>query len=89
MTETAVLTKSELVEAVAAARHLLDRDAEFAVNAVFDSIVRSLEPGCSEIEIRGFGTSGFTIELRTSSVFRRAPIARTHGLRAVEAEASM
>ncbi len=80
MPETAVLTKSELVEDVATARHLLNRDAELAVHAVFDSIVRSLEPGCSEIEIRGFGTSGLRIELRTSDVFRRASLARARGL---------
>lgn len=71
MTETAVLTKSELVEDVAAARHLLKKEAEAAVNAVFDSIVKSIEPGCSEIELRGFGASGFAIERLTSDVFRR------------------
>ncbi len=86
MTENAVLTKSELVEEVAAARHLLNKDAEFVVNAVFDSIVSSLEPGCSEIQIRGFGISGFAIELRKSDVFRRATAAREQGLRAVEAD---
>ena len=95
MPETAVLTKSELVDDVAAARHLLRRDAEVAVNAVFDSIVRSLEPGGSEVEIHGFGVSGFAIEKLSSptmaaevaeagDVLRRASLARARGLPVAE-----
>ncbi len=85
MTETAVLTKTELVENVASARHLLNRDAEFIVNAVFDCIVRSLEPGCSEVELRGFGTSTLAIELLRSHAFGRAPVVRGNGFRDAEA----
>ena len=88
MKETAVLTKTELVESVAAARHLLRRDAEFAVDAVFDTLVRSLAPGGSEIEVRGFGTSAFTIELLRSNPFAGAPIARRDFFRAEEAALS-
>lgn len=85
MTQTAVLTKTELVESVAAARHLLHRDAELAVHAVFDALVRSLEPGCAQIELRGFGTSAFAIELLRSNPFAGAPIAGSAGVRAADA----
>jgi len=49
------MTKSELVEAIAARAKLTKARAEHVVNLVFDAIVRALEKG-EHIEIRGFGS---------------------------------
>ncbi len=52
------MTKSELIEAIAARSNLTKARAELVVNCVFDSMTESLARG-EGIEIRGFGS--FTI----------------------------
>jgi integration host factor subunit beta len=52
------MTKSELVEAIAARANLTKSRAELVVNCVFNSMVESLQQG-QGIEIRGFGS--FTV----------------------------
>lgn len=52
------MTKSELIEAVAAKLKLPKGKAELVVNSVFDTMVDSLKSG-DGIEIRGFGS--FTV----------------------------
>lgn len=52
------MTKSELVEAIAARANLTKSRAELVVNCVFNSMVESLQQGTG-IEIRGFGS--FTV----------------------------
>lgn len=52
------MTKSELIEAVAAKLKLPKGKAELVVNSVFDTMVDSLKTG-DGIEIRGFGS--FTV----------------------------
>ena len=52
------MTKSELIEAVAAKLKLPKGKAELVVNCVFDSMVDALEKS-EGIEIRGFGS--FTV----------------------------
>jgi integration host factor subunit beta len=52
------MTKSELVEAIAARANLTKSRAELVVNCVFNSMVESLQHG-EGIEIRGFGS--FTV----------------------------
>lgn len=56
------MTKSELVEKVMETNSLLNRkDAELAVNIVFDSMADALKGG-DRVEIRGFGS--FTVRER-------------------------
>ena len=52
------MTKSELIEAIAARGELTKARAELVVNCVFDSMVEALQQG-EGIEIRGFGS--FTV----------------------------
>lgn len=52
------MTKSELIEWVAARSNIAKSRAEAVVNTVFDAMVESLERG-EGIEIRGFGS--FTV----------------------------
>jgi integration host factor subunit beta len=52
------MTKSELVEAIAARGELTKARAELVVNCVFDAMVEALQRG-EGIEIRGFGS--FTV----------------------------
>lgn len=52
------MTKSELIEAIAARSDLTKARAEMVVNCIFDSMVEALKQG-DGIEIRGFGT--FTV----------------------------
>jgi integration host factor subunit beta len=52
------MTKSELVEAIAARANLTKSRAELVVNCVFNSMVESLQQS-DGIEIRGFGS--FTV----------------------------
>ena len=52
------MTKSELVDALAARADLTKARAEAVVNCVFDTMVRALKAG-DGIEIRGFGS--FTV----------------------------
>jgi integration host factor subunit beta len=62
------MIKSELVECVTRSYpDLYQRDAETAVNAVFDAIVDALAKG-SRVEIRGFGA--FSAKDRRSRVGR-------------------
>jgi integration host factor subunit beta len=49
------MTKSDLIEAVAAKLHLPKGKAEVIVNCIFDSMEDSLRHG-DRIEIRGFGS---------------------------------
>jgi len=49
------MTKSELMEIVAAKLHLPRSRAELIVNAIFDEMEASLKRG-HRIELRGFGT---------------------------------
>ncbi|MBF0585070.1 MAG: integration host factor subunit beta [Magnetococcales bacterium] len=51
------MTKSQLTTLVAQQLKLPRKDAESAVNAVFDSIAHSLESG-RRVELRGFGSFG-------------------------------
>ena len=52
------MTKSELIDALAARGHLTKARAELVVNCVFDAMSGALEAG-EGIEIRGFGS--FTV----------------------------
>jgi len=52
------MTKSELIEAIAARGELTKARAEMAVNCVFDAMTEALQKG-EGIEIRGFGS--FTV----------------------------
>lgn len=49
------MTKSDLVDAIAARAELSKTRAEMVVNSVFDSIAESLRKG-EGVEIRGFGS---------------------------------
>ncbi len=49
------MTKSELIEAIAARGELTKARAELVVNCVFDAMTEALEQG-DGIEIRGFGS---------------------------------
>ena len=51
------MTKSHLVTLIAQQLKLPRKDAEAAVDAVFDSIAHSLEAG-RRVELRGFGSFG-------------------------------
>lgn len=51
------MTKSALISLIAQQLKLSRKDAEAAVNAVFDSISHSLEVG-NRVELRGFGSFG-------------------------------
>lgn len=52
------MTKSELIDAIAARSNLTKSRAELIVNCIFDSMIEALEKG-EGIEIRGFGS--FTV----------------------------
>jgi len=52
------MTKSELIDAIAARGSLTKARAELVVNCVFDAMTAALEEG-DNIEIRGFGS--FTV----------------------------
>ncbi|MGE5202566.1 MAG: HU family DNA-binding protein [Acidobacteriota bacterium] len=58
------MNKNELVDSVAAATELTKADAAKAVDAVFDSITRSLKKG-QEVRLVGFGT--FVVRKRAAS----------------------
>src|SRR4029079_15183415 len=49
------MTKADLIEAVSRVVEMTRKEAEVIVEAIFDSIVRSLRGG-DKIEIRGFGS---------------------------------
>jgi integration host factor subunit beta len=49
------MTKAELIEEVSRVVEMTRRESEFIVEAIFDSIVKSLRQG-DKIEIRGFGS---------------------------------
>jgi len=49
------MTKAELIEEVSRVVEMTRKDSEVIVEAIFDSIVRSLRSG-DKIEIRGFGS---------------------------------
>jgi len=49
------MTKAELIEEVSKVVDMTRKDSEVIVEAIFDSIVRSLRAG-DKIEIRGFGS---------------------------------
>jgi len=49
------MTKADLIEEVSRVTELTRKDAEVIVEAIFDSVVRSLREG-DKIEIRGFGS---------------------------------
>ena len=51
------MTKSELTKLVAAQMKLSHKDADAAVDAVFEIIAHSLEAG-RRVELRGFGSFG-------------------------------
>jgi integration host factor subunit beta len=48
------MTKSELMGALAAKAHLLQKDVELAVNTIIDVLINAVATG-ERIEIRGFG----------------------------------
>lgn len=49
------MTKAELIEEVSKVVEMTRKDSETIVEAIFDSVVRSLKAG-EKIEIRGFGS---------------------------------
>jgi integration host factor subunit beta len=49
------MTKADLIEEVARVVEMTRKDSEVIVEAIFDSVVRSLRTG-DKIEIRGFGS---------------------------------
>ena len=49
------MTKAELIEEVSRVVEMTRKDSEVIVEAIFDSVVRSLRAG-DKIEIRGFGS---------------------------------
>ncbi|APR99711.1 HU family DNA-binding protein [Pajaroellobacter abortibovis] len=49
------MTKSELIQAIAARSEMMRSRAELIVNAIFDAMLESLKRG-EGIEIRGFGS---------------------------------
>jgi integration host factor subunit beta len=49
------MTKAELIEKVLQAADLSKKEAEAAVEAFFDSIIKSLHNG-EKVELRGFGS---------------------------------
>ncbi|MBM3785227.1 MAG: integration host factor subunit beta [Acidobacteria bacterium] len=49
------MTKADLIEEVSKVTELTRKDSEVIVEAIFDSIVRTLREG-EKIEIRGFGS---------------------------------
>jgi integration host factor subunit beta len=49
------MTKADLIEEVSRLAELTRKDSEVIVDAIFDSVVRSLRVG-DKIEIRGFGS---------------------------------
>ncbi len=55
------VTRSELVQRLAALADITDLDAEVAVNAVLETISGTLEQG-GRVELRGFG--GFSVRRR-------------------------
>jgi DNA-binding protein HU-beta len=61
------VNKNELVDAVAAATEMTKSDATKAVDAVFDSITRSLKKG-GDVRLVGFGT--FHVTKRAASMGR-------------------
>ncbi len=61
------MTKADLIEEVSRVVELTRKESEVIVEAIFDSVVRSLRSG-DKIEIRGFGS------FRTRE--RQAPIGR-------------
>jgi integration host factor subunit beta len=61
------MTKAELIEKVLTAADLNKKEAEAAVEAFFDSIIKSLRGG-EKIELRGFGS--FRLRSRGARVGR-------------------
>ncbi len=61
------MTKAQLIEKVAANTGMKKKDAEAAVNAVFNTMIDTLAEG-EKIQIAGFGT--FTIRERAAHVGR-------------------
>jgi integration host factor subunit beta len=61
------MTKADLIEEVSRVVEMTRKDSEVIVEAIFDSIVRSLRSG-DKIEIRGFGS--FRTRQRQSRVGR-------------------
>ncbi len=61
------MTKAELIEKVLTAADLNKKEAEAAVEAFFDSIIKSLRDG-EKIELRGFGS--FRLRSRGARVGR-------------------
>ena len=61
------MTKSTLIDAVAAAAGMKKKDAEAAVNAVFEEMAKELGEG-GKISVSGFGT--FTVKERAARVGR-------------------
>ena len=61
------MTKAELIDKVLTAADLNKKEAEAAVEAFFDSIIKSLREG-EKIELRGFGS--FRLRSRGARVGR-------------------
>ncbi len=61
------MTKAELIEEVSRVVEMTRKDSETIVEAIFDSVVRSLKAG-EKIEIRGFGS--FRTRQRQSRIGR-------------------
>ena len=57
------MTKAELIEEVSRVVEMTRKDSEVIVEAIFDSIVKSLRGG-DKIEIRGFPPRIFSVSAR-------------------------
>jgi len=64
------MTKADLIEEVSRVVEMTRKDSEVIVEAIFDSIVRSLRAG-DKIEIRGMAVSEPVSVSRASAVIRR------------------
>ena len=70
------MTKAELIEEVSRVVEMTRKDSEVIVEAIFDSVVKSLRGG-DKIEIRGFGS--FRTRQRQPRVGRNPEDRRTRG----------
>ena len=70
------MTKADLIEEVSRVVEMTRKESEVIVEAIFDSIVRSLRTG-DKIEIRGFGS--FRTRQRQPRIGRNPKTGRARG----------
>jgi nucleoid DNA-binding protein len=68
------MTKAELIEEVSRVVEMTRKDSEVIVEAIFDSIVKSLRSG-DKIEIRGFGSFRTASGSRAWAAIRKPALA--------------